>query len=73
MVAQVLEITKHENRMRTSRPYRDGMGARVYRFPSRGAASQDAPPASRFRLHLALELAIGLAVWLTWFLWHLAH
>jgi hypothetical protein len=25
------------------------------------------------RLHLAIELAIGVTIWLTWYLWRLAH
>lgn len=56
-----------------------GRPAQVHRFPSNKPKS-DAPrkaasaaPRISFRLQLAIELGLGMLVWLLWFGWHLTH
>ena len=79
MSAQVLEISKHDGVAQGARTGSSGRRARLYRFPSRTEVAQAQveatiqPPKSRFRMRLAIEVAIGLAVWLTWFLWQHLH
>jgi hypothetical protein len=75
---QVLDISKHEITIRTTaRSARAGQVARLYRFPSRAPVTLPPPKArkrpSQFRIHLAVEITIGLLFWLTWFVWHLMH
>jgi hypothetical protein len=77
LAGQLLEISKHESAVRVvAPPVIVGKYARVYLFPSRKAA---APPpclpkrthVSNFRIHLVVELTIGLFFWLVWFVLHL--
>jgi hypothetical protein len=83
VAGQVPEISKHESTTRSARPQTlDGRG-RLYVFPSATVAagasmipesgSAAAAPKSRFRAHLAVELAIGIILWLLWFTWRLLH
>ena len=76
MAGQVLDISKHESTVRGTPSELVGRQARVYRFPSKTALPP--PPRaprrkrlSNFRIHLAVEIAIGLFFWLVWFIWHL--
>jgi hypothetical protein len=79
LAGQVLEISKHESTAKTRPSGLTGQCARVYRFPSRTVAVVPAPPipkrrrVSNFRIHLVVELTIGLLFWLVWFIWHLMH
>jgi len=88
VAAQVVEISKQEG-AEWARPSHLGRPARLYRFPSRTtglphvpleiaptaqvAAEEAEAPQTHFRFRLAIELALGFAVWLTWFIWHQAH
>lgn len=77
MAGQVLDISKHENSARTLPPQRPGRTARIYRFPA-GKCIMPATPAaparkSNLRTHLIVEVAIGLLLWLIWFIWHLLN
>jgi hypothetical protein len=85
VAGQVLDISKHENAVardaawrasRTvSRTASGGKRARIYSFPAPAAAVSNAPeaPKRRLRLHLAVELAIGFMLWLSWYIWHHLH
>jgi hypothetical protein len=78
VAGQVLDISKHESTVRTSRPQGAGKRARVYRFPAGKSELLPAPAAaigkkSNFRVHVVVEIAIGLLFWLIWFVWHLLH
>jgi hypothetical protein len=82
VAGQVLEISKHDNTSTARQLAHSGRTARLYRFPSLpplAAAAQKpqnvAPkaPERRFQLHLAVEVAIGLVVWLIWLLWRTFH
>jgi hypothetical protein len=79
MVGQVLEISKHENPVITAWQPRPGVRARVYRFPARtpliepelkARAAGGSSLGNYFRLHLPMDAAIGLVVWLLWYGWH---
>ncbi len=79
MAGQLLEISKHESPGRfVAPPVVVGKSARVYLFPSKMAV---APPprlpkkkhVSNFRIHLVVELTIGLFFWMVWFVWHLVQ
>ena len=86
MAGRVLDISKHDDIVRTARSsHVKTRSARLYRFPSRApqAETEPAPLAepiiqpvkSRFtwRSRLAIELAIGFTAWLIWFWWHMLH
>ena len=76
VAGQVLEISKQGNVAPTPRP---GRPAQVYRFPSSKpesdvpATSAVAAPRLSFRMQLAIELGLGMLVWMLWFGWHLMH
>ena len=76
MAGQVLDISKHESAMRDTPSVLVGRRARIYQFPSTTAVAPAAPVPKRkrlsnFRIHLAVELTVGLFFWLVWFIWHL--
>jgi hypothetical protein len=53
-----------------------GRRARIYQFPPTTAVAPAAALPKRrrlsnFRIHLAVELTVGLFLWLVWFVWHL--
>ena len=79
MAARVLEISRHEGTANTAQTAYPRRPARVYRFPAPAAVVHghvDREGAHRhnpLRMHLAIELAIGVTIWLTWYLWRLAH
>jgi hypothetical protein len=79
VAGQVLDISKHENTIRAiAFTERAGRSARLYRFPSREQATLPCAPAARrrpseLRIHLAVEITIGLMFWLIWFIWRLTH
>ena len=74
MAGQLLDISKHNNLVRSSQPVTSaGRRARVYRFPA-GEALVD-PLERKHHVHsqLTAQIGIGLMVWLIWFVWHLTH
>lgn len=78
LAGQVLDISKHESTVRVTPSVLVGHRARVYRFPSKTPNVPPRPlPASKrkrlsnFRIHLAVEITIGLFFWLVWFVLHL--
>lgn len=79
MTGQVLDISKHENTVRTPHPQGPGRSARLYRFPAGKCVMPVPPPPPvhsrkfKIRLHLMIELTIGLMLWLIWFIWRLTH
>jgi hypothetical protein len=80
VAGQVLDISKHENAVARDPAWRttrtaSGKRARIYSFPAPAAAVSNAPeaPKRRLRLHLAVELAIGFMLWLSWYIWHHLH
>jgi hypothetical protein len=78
VACQVLEISKHENTIRATAPSEHArQGARLYRFPSRVPVilprANAAKKSSHFRIHLAVEITIGVMFWLIWFIWRLTH
>jgi hypothetical protein len=79
VACQVLDISKHENTIRAiARTEPAGKGARLYRFPSRAQVILPCAEVSRkrpshFRIHLAVEITIGMMFWLIWFIWRLTH
>jgi hypothetical protein len=79
LAGQLLEISKHENTVRVvGPPVVVGKSARVYLFPSKIAVAPPLRPPKRkhvsnFRIHLVVELTIGLFFWLVWFILHLMH
>jgi hypothetical protein len=77
VAGQVMDISKHETSARLPQAQRPGIPARLYRFPA-GKSVLTIPPSappparrSKLRLHLMVEVAIGLLIWLIWFIWHL--
>jgi hypothetical protein len=42
----------------------------VYSFPTGKAVAE---PSANLRVRVALEIGIGLMIWLVWFVWHLTH
>src|SRR5271165_4511740 len=78
VVGPVLDISKHEITCKKTSAGQLRTQARLYRFPSPAplpcqATKTTVVSRNRFRFHLAIELAIGLVVWLLWFCWHVAH
>jgi hypothetical protein len=78
VAGQVLDISKHDNAARTPQPQSAGRSARIYRFPASKIAIPTPPPAparrtSNLRLHLMIEIGVGLLLWFVWFIWHLLH
>jgi hypothetical protein len=78
VAGQVLEISKHETAVRAGQAEHAGQGARIYRFPSRAQvtfprAKVPVRPRIWFRTYLLINIAIGMLVWLAWFVWHLMH
>ncbi len=73
-----MDISKHDTAVTAGRPAPPGQNARLYRFPSRAQVILPQPrmtvrPRTWFRTHLMLEIALGLIVWLLWFVWHLMN
>jgi hypothetical protein len=79
VAGQLLEISRHENTVRVvAPPVVVGKCARVYQFPSKTVLAPPPPPPKRkhvsnFRIHLVVELTIGLFFWMVWFVLHLMH
>ena len=81
VAGQVLEISKHDNAARAPQEPGTGRTARIYRFPASKVAIPAPPPElpaprrrkSHFRLHLMIEITLGLMLWLAWFIWHLVR
>jgi hypothetical protein len=77
VAGRVLDISKHETTMKAA-PAVSGQRARVYRFPSKPSAAPPPPNSKedtgqRIRYSPGLELVLGLAFWLIWFIWHLTR
>jgi hypothetical protein len=79
VAGQVLDISKHETPVRAAASSEHaGQGARIYRFPSQAQmafprAKVPMRPRTWIRTYLLIDIAIGLLVWLGWFVWHLMH
>ena len=78
MAGQLLEISKHENTLRATPSGLAGRRARIYQFPFKAPALPAQPSLtprrkrlSNLRIHLAVEIAVGLFLWLAWFVLHL--